>query len=75
MQTISGAQTPVMGIRDGSTATNSEVGDILSYGQQHMALASSSGVLTYAAVSQGGAVVPQSGASTDVVAGWNIFYV
>ena len=73
MQTISGAQTPVMGIRNGSTATNSEVGDIMLYGQQHMALANSGGVQTYVPVSQGGAVVPQSAASTDVVAGGNFF--
>ena len=66
MQTISGAQTPVMGIRNGSTATSSEVGDILA---QQVAFAPSGGAQMYAVASQGGAVAQQGGAKTDVAPG------
>lgn len=69
MQTISGAQTPVMGIRNGSTTTNSEVGDILLYGQQHVAFAPNGGAQVHVAASQGGALVHQGGATTDVTTG------
>ena len=66
MQTISGAQTPVMGVRNGSTATSSEVGDIL---QQQVAFAPGGAAQMYMTASQSGAVVQQGRAKTDVVPG------